>query len=632
MPDDAAEARRLADRAAGIGAGRAQREPRRHRRRRAARRAAGHQRLGCRRRRATGSRPGRNGLVVLDEPIANSSRLALPSITAPAPQQLAVTVALVGRDEAVEDVRPAAVVSTPLVQNRSLIASGMPSSGPRLAARRRRASDACGLLQRLLGGLGDVGVQARVSAAIAARCACGQLDGREAPSPAASRAAASVRDRVRCLTPPPWARRRSRPPVGRVGQDRSGCRRRSPLVAHRQRHCAAAGHRLDAVGVDLVQLLDPAEDAVELACMRRLRFLRPGCGRARRCASRWRCRGTCGIPDLARGYRLGRAITAAMPLFNLTDLRAALPRGERLIGLDPGSKLIGVALSDVLLMLASPYGSLKRGKLRANAAEVGAIARKEGAGGLVVGLPLDGRLLRPGRPGGEGLGHGAGRGRRPAGGVVGRAAEQLGGQPGDDRGRHDPRQARRGGGCGGGRLYVAERARRDKQSALDATRPAHPADPAARRQCLAALPGKASLPPAAARESRCPFPSRSSPAATCWPSRAWSRRISAHLLDLAESYALLNRSGKTQRDLLRGRTLINLFFEDCTRTRTSFELAGKRLGADVINMSVPPPRVNKGETLIDTAVTLNAMHATCWWSATPRPAPRPCSPRRSPAR
>ena len=80
-----------------------------------------------------------------------------------------------------------------------------------------------------------------------------------------------------------------------------------------------------------------------------------------------------------------------------------------------------------------------------------------------------------------------------------------------------------------------------------------------------------------------------------------------HLLDLAESYVLLNRSGKTQRDLLRGRTLINLFFEDSTRTRTSFELAGKRLGADVINMSVSTSSVNKGETLIDTAATLNAM-------------------------
>ncbi len=82
----------------------------------------------------------------------------------------------------------------------------------------------------------------------------------------------------------------------------------------------------------------------------------------------------------------------------------------------------------------------------------------------------------------------------------------------------------------------------------------------------------------------------------------------AGLLDLADSYALLNRQGKAPRDLLRGKTLINLFFEDSTRTRTSFELAGKRLGADVINMSVSTSSVNKGETLLDTAATLNAMH------------------------
>ena len=80
------------------------------------------------------------------------------------------------------------------------------------------------------------------------------------------------------------------------------------------------------------------------------------------------------------------------------------------------------------------------------------------------------------------------------------------------------------------------------------------------------------------------------------------------LLDLAESYVLLNRSGTTQRDLLRGRTLINLFFEDSTRTRTSFEIAGKRLGADVVNMLVANSSVNKGETLLDTAATLNAMN------------------------
>jgi len=80
------------------------------------------------------------------------------------------------------------------------------------------------------------------------------------------------------------------------------------------------------------------------------------------------------------------------------------------------------------------------------------------------------------------------------------------------------------------------------------------------------------------------------------------------LLDLAESYVLHNRTGTTARDRLRGRTLINLFFEDSTRTRTSFELAGKRLGADVINMSVATSSVNKGETLLDTAATLNAMN------------------------
>ncbi len=82
----------------------------------------------------------------------------------------------------------------------------------------------------------------------------------------------------------------------------------------------------------------------------------------------------------------------------------------------------------------------------------------------------------------------------------------------------------------------------------------------------------------------------------------------AAFLDLAESFVLLNRTGKTPRDRLRGRTLINLFFEDSTRTRTSFELAGKRLGADVINMSVATSSVNKGETLLDTAATLNAMN------------------------
>jgi putative Holliday junction resolvase len=77
-----------------------------------------------------------------------------------------------------------------------------------------------------------------------------------------------------------------------------------------------------------------------------------------------------------------------MPLFNMTQLRGRLAPGQRLLGLDPGSKTIGVALSDVTLLLATPYGSLRRGKLAANAAEIAAIARREGAFGLVVGLPL----------------------------------------------------------------------------------------------------------------------------------------------------------------------------------------------------------------------------------------------------
>ena len=77
-----------------------------------------------------------------------------------------------------------------------------------------------------------------------------------------------------------------------------------------------------------------------------------------------------------------------MPVINMAALRAALAPGQRLIGLDFGTRVIGVALTDVGLMLASPYAAVRRGKLAANAAEIGAVASKEGAGGLVVGLPL----------------------------------------------------------------------------------------------------------------------------------------------------------------------------------------------------------------------------------------------------
>ena len=84
----------------------------------------------------------------------------------------------------------------------------------------------------------------------------------------------------------------------------------------------------------------------------------------------------------------------------------------------------------------------------------------------------------------------------------------------------------------------------------------------------------------------------------------------AFLLDEAERWAELGRAGAVKHaDALRGLTVINAFFENSTRTLLSFEIAGKRLGADVVNMHVAQSSVKKGETLIDTAMTLNAMRA-----------------------
>jgi aspartate carbamoyltransferase catalytic subunit len=81
----------------------------------------------------------------------------------------------------------------------------------------------------------------------------------------------------------------------------------------------------------------------------------------------------------------------------------------------------------------------------------------------------------------------------------------------------------------------------------------------------------------------------------------------AFLLDSAEAAIDVSRQVEKKKAVLRGRTQINLFFEASTRTQSSFELAGKRLGADVMNMAVAASSVKKGETLIDTAMTLNAM-------------------------
>src|SRR6478736_1328118 len=86
-----------------------------------------------------------------------------------------------------------------------------------------------------------------------------------------------------------------------------------------------------------------------------------------------------------------------------------------------------------------------------------------------------------------------------------------------------------------------------------------------------------------------------------------SREEIVALLDLADEAVTISRQVEKKRATLRGRTQINLFFESSTRTQSSFEIAGKRLGADVMNMAVGASSVKKGETVIDTAMTLNAM-------------------------
>ena len=80
------------------------------------------------------------------------------------------------------------------------------------------------------------------------------------------------------------------------------------------------------------------------------------------------------------------------------------------------------------------------------------------------------------------------------------------------------------------------------------------------------------------------------------------------ILNEAKNFISLNKSKNKKLDVLRGKTQINLFFEPSTRTQSSFELAGKRLGADVMSMNITNSAIKKGETLIDTAMTLNAMH------------------------
>ena len=80
------------------------------------------------------------------------------------------------------------------------------------------------------------------------------------------------------------------------------------------------------------------------------------------------------------------------------------------------------------------------------------------------------------------------------------------------------------------------------------------------------------------------------------------------ILNEASKFIELNKSKNKKLDILKGKTQINLFFEPSTRTQSSFELAGKRLGADVMSMNITNSAIKKGETLIDTAMTLKAMH------------------------
>src|SRR5579863_9693389 len=88
-----------------------------------------------------------------------------------------------------------------------------------------------------------------------------------------------------------------------------------------------------------------------------------------------------------------------------------------------------------------------------------------------------------------------------------------------------------------------------------------------------------------------------------------SREDMSNVLDAAERWFAMPRDEVKNARVLHGRTIVNLFFESSTRTRTSFEVAGKRLGADVVNVSPQTSSVTKGETLLDTVRNLEALRA-----------------------
>ena len=121
--------------------------------------------------------------------------------------------------------------------------------------------------------------------------------------------------------------------------------------------------------------------------------------------------------------------------------------------------------------------------------------------------------------------------------------------------------------------------------------------------------------PALMTLAQTPVPGRYPPGGQAFPHRGLisigqlQRHEILYLLDEAEQWVALNRQSAKHVGALGGLTIINAFFENSTRTLLSFEIAGKRLGADVVNMQAATSSLKKGETLIDTAVTLNAMRA-----------------------
>ncbi len=118
-----------------------------------------------------------------------------------------------------------------------------------------------------------------------------------------------------------------------------------------------------------------------------------------------------------------------------------------------------------------------------------------------------------------------------------------------------------------------------------------------------------SIAPSSSHDNRYPAGSRAFPHRDLLAIAQLQRHEILYLLDEAQQWIAFNRQSSRQSDALSGLTIINAFFENSTRTLLSFEIAGKRMGADVVNMHAAQSSVKKGETLLDTAITINAMRA-----------------------